>query len=132
MLKILCPCVLVASLTLSGVGCTTDQAFYEPDVEWMLPNEGATEVVEAPGLGAADALGHEIFTRHEQHLAQAQLVTLLAAAEGGTLWIDQVPGYESNFDPFFDLRTRFAADEPIDAPVVTDVEGGFFDGAIND
>lgn len=131
MLNHLCYSLLLTGLTLCGVGCSGEQAFYEPDVEWMLPDNGATEVVEAPGLGAADALGHEIFTRHEEHLAQAQLVTVLAAAEVGTLWIDQIPGYAA-YDPFFDRLTRFAADDPADAPVVTDVDGGFFDGAIND
>lgn len=129
-----CTLALAAGFALAGVGCSGDQAFYEPDVEWMLPSEDTTEVVEAPGLGASDALGHEIFTRHDDNLAQARLAWVLAAADEGTLWIDQIPGYDLGvaYDPFIDRFTRFAVDENEDAPVVTDVEGGFFDGAIND
>ena len=58
-------------LTFSGVGCSSSQAFYEEDIEWMLPAESnQSQVVEAPGLGACDALGYEIFTRHDIHLAR--------------------------------------------------------------
>jgi len=107
---------LAALAGATTTGCQQQKAHHDPEVEWMLPaapagESDAVDVVDAPGLGASDTLGHAIFTRHDPRFAQAQaarLAPLLTDNDTPTLDLHSLTPFVE-LDPNFDLFAWSAA-----------------------